>query len=132
MGNQILKKISDREQDVMRIIWRSDKNLTASEIASNNISINTVQAALRNLVKKGYLEVADIVYSGTVLTRSYRPLITSEQFALDQLNSFQLGMPHFSVNLVDNLYAKAEDKEAFLNELENLIKQKKQQIKKNQ
>lgn len=128
MGKKLLEKISEREQDVMRIIWGSDQNLTASGIAAHDISINTVQAALRNLVKKGYLEVADIVYSGTVLTRSYRPLITAEQYALEQLSSFRAGMPHFSaLNLVDTLYAKTEDKAGFLDELEELIKQKKEQ-----
>ena len=38
MVNKPLKKIIVREQDVMRIIWGSDQNVTASGIAAYGIS----------------------------------------------------------------------------------------------
>ena len=50
-------------------------------------AINTVQAVLRKLLKYQLVEVADIVYSGTVLSRSYRPTITSEEFAVHEVTS---------------------------------------------
>ena len=51
--------------------------MIASEIVKTgtDLNINTVQAALRSLIKKNYIEVAEIVYSGTVLTRSYRAVV---------------------------------------------------------
>lgn len=60
----------------MSVLWRIGESLTASSIAEKGggLSINTVQAVMRSLMKKGYVEVADIVYSGTVLTRSYKPI----------------------------------------------------------
>ena len=42
---------------------------------------------LRLIPFRELVEVADIVYSGTVLSRSYRPTITSEEFAVHEMTS---------------------------------------------
>ena len=44
------------------------------------------QSALRSLLKKNYIEVSDIVYSGKVLTRRYIPLVSSEDYASENIN----------------------------------------------
>lgn len=82
-------KLTSREVDIMNILWASEKPLIASEIADSrpDLTVNTVQAVLRKLLKYQLIEVADIVYSGTVLSRSYRPTITSEEFALHKVTS---------------------------------------------
>ena len=82
-------KLTSREVDIMNILWTSGKPLIASEIADcrPDLTINTVQAVLRKLLKYQLVEVADIVYSGTVLSRSYRPTITSEEFAVHEMTS---------------------------------------------
>ena len=82
-------KLTSREVDMMNILWASEKPLIASEIADSrpDLTVNTVQAVLRKLLKYQLIEVADIVYSGTVLSRSYRPTITSEEFALHEVTS---------------------------------------------
>lgn len=66
----------------MDVLWEADEPMIASEIvkAREDLNVNTVQAALRSLVKKNYIEVADIVYSGTVLSRRYKTLITKEDY----------------------------------------------------
>lgn len=48
--------------------------------AESSMNINTVQASLRVLLKENLVEIADIVYSGTVLSRSYRPLISRDVY----------------------------------------------------
>lgn len=75
-------KITNREKDVLEVLWNSDSPLLASDIPKINssLSISSVQLALRNLLSKNIIEVADIVHSGTVLSRSYRPLISREKF----------------------------------------------------
>lgn len=77
-----MKKITGKQLDVMHALWESHKAMTASEIVQDNaeLNINTVQASLKQLLKKEYIRVADIVYSGTVLCRSYAPLISKEQY----------------------------------------------------
>ena len=85
---QPFQKITNRELEIMQLLWNADHPLIASEIAAMkpDLTVNTVQSVLRNLLKHKYIEVAKIVYSGTVLTRSYRPLITEQDFGIDQVN----------------------------------------------
>ena len=79
------KKLSKQQLEVMKILWNSDTPLIASEIEKKHesLNINTVQACLRALIKAEAIEVADIVYSGTVLSRSYRPLISKDEYCQD-------------------------------------------------
>ena len=66
----------------MKILWDAGTPLVASDIvkAESSMNINTVQASLRVLLKENLIEIADIVYSGTVLSRSYRPLISRDVY----------------------------------------------------
>jgi len=126
MKKNKLPKISEKEREVMLVFWYFKEPLTASDVAEkgNGLNFNTVQVAVRNLLKKGYIEVADIVYSGTVLTRCYKPTITAEQYAADQLQNIKLNTLNFStLNLIDYLL-KDDEASDILDELENLIKQK--------
>jgi len=123
-----LPKISEREKDIMSVLWHTGESLTASAIAEkgDGLSINTVQAAVRSLMKKGYIEVADIVYSRTVLTRSYKPVISAEQYAAYQLQAMRVNTLNFStLNFIDHLVKN--DETNILDELESIIKNKKEQ-----
>ena len=51
-----------------------------------SLNLNSVQSALRSLLKKNYIEVSDIVYSGKVLTRRYIPVVSSEDYASENIN----------------------------------------------
>lgn len=120
-------KITEREKDVMSVLWHAGQALTASTIAEkgDGLSINTVQAVLRSLMGKKYIEVADIVYSGTVLTRSYKPIISAEEYAANQLQAMQLNTLNFStLNFIEHLLKN--DELDILNELEGIIKSKKE------
>lgn len=124
MKNRFTKK----ELEIMKTLWNSDKSLTASDIVKQNelLNINTVQACLRTLIKNNSIKVADIVYSGTVLTRSYSPIISSEEyfgnFYKDILGKKQ------TVPLIKSLIDSETNLEE-LEQLEKLIAQKKREIK---
>lgn len=123
-----LFKISEREKDVMTVLWHTKETLTASAIAEkgDKLSINTVQVAMRNLMAKKYIEIAEIVYSGTVLTRSYRPIISAEQYAADQLQTMRSNTLNFStLNFID--YLLKNDKSNILDELEDIVRKKKEE-----
>jgi len=81
--------LTKRDLDVMTIVWGSEEPETASMIVRNNpnLTMNTVQAVLRKLLKDNFIKVADIVYSGTVLTRSYKPMVSQEDFWLQKIIS---------------------------------------------
>ena len=67
----LLTKLSDREEDVMSILWNTDRSLTATEIyhCNEDISKNTIQVVLRNLLKKEYIKVSDVVYCRRIRCR---------------------------------------------------------------
>lgn len=122
------KRITKKQLEIMKILWSSDKPLIASEILkrNNSLNINTVQACLRALVNKQFIKVADIVYSGTVLTRSYTPLVSREDFLGTACQDI-IGKAK-----VSSLIASLIDTETNLNELEELeklIEQKKEELK---
>ena len=88
MSTFMLKcKLTKRDIEILSILWNSSRSMTASEIseASPGLSVNTVQAVLRKLLKNKLIEIENIVYSGTVLARSYIPLITAQDYALAKL-----------------------------------------------
>ena len=76
------KKLSKQQLEVMKLLWNSDEPLMASDIVKlhESLNINTVQACLRVLIKAEAIEVADIVHSGTVLSRRYRPLLSKDEY----------------------------------------------------
>ncbi|MGF0031378.1 BlaI/MecI/CopY family transcriptional regulator [Bariatricus sp. SGI.154] len=121
------KRFTKKQLEIMKILWNSDKPLIASDIVKQNetLNINTVQACLRSLVANKSIEVTDIVYSGTVLTRRYAPLISKEEY-LDNTYKDILGKGQtFSLiaSLIDSETSLSE-----LEELEKIIAQKKQDI----
>lgn len=90
-GSSNKYNLTKREKEIMEVLWTSPKSLVASEIAKEGggMSLNTVQAILRKLLKNGLIKVNEIVYSGTVLSRSYIPTISPETFEIQRLLSEQ-------------------------------------------
>ena len=125
-------KITNREKDVLEVLWNSDSPLLASDIPKINssLSISSVQLALRNLLSKNIIEVADIVYSGTVLSRSYRPLISREDFISNEvINSFKsLDRTITTKNIVTTLLKHEKNEADTIKELEKLLEERKKQL----
>ena len=116
----------------MNLLMNSSRSLTASEITSIDaaLNINTVQSVLRSLLKKGLIEVADIVYSGTVLCRSYQPSSTGKDYSVtefaEQFNNLRqnISVPYiFSALVEDNI----NDPEV-IKELEKIIQEQKRKL----
>lgn len=85
-------KLTKRELEIMTILWESEQPLIASDIAKrgDNMTINTAQALIKKLLQWEYVKVADIVYSGTVLSRSYTAVISRDDYEMQNiLNSYQ-------------------------------------------
>jgi predicted transcriptional regulator len=114
----VKKKLSKQQLEIMKILWNSDKPLVASDILKqhNELNINTVQASLRVLVKKEAIEVADIVYSGTVLSRCYRPLISKNEYFAETCRDIA------GDDSRSSLISSIINKETDLSELEELRK----------
>jgi predicted transcriptional regulator len=124
--------LTEREMDIMRILWESEKPLVASEITKvdSSLSSNTVQSVLRKLLEKNFIEVADIVYSGTVLTRSYRPTISKKDLLIEQFlnqyisNNSNIPLP----NLVATLLKHEKNEKDTIEQLEQLLEERKKSL----
>lgn len=119
--------------DILNILWSNKEPLIASDISKigNKLSINTVQATLRTLLNKKLIEIADIVYSGTVLTRRYRPLITQQDLMMEQLkNQFEkidkstISIPAIIANLIES----EKNEKVIIEELEKILIERKKEL----
>ncbi|MDC7291833.1 BlaI/MecI/CopY family transcriptional regulator [Blautia schinkii] len=124
-GGEVVKSLSSRQFEIMNILWESDEPMVASQILAmdKNLNINTVQSVLRSLSKKKFIELADIVYSGTVLARSYRPVISKGEY-LQSLCNESSGSNSALAALVNQ-----EKDIKVLEELEKLIADAKERLK---
>lgn len=122
--------LSRRELEVMNVLWAEGKPLIASEIPERQpeLSLNTVQGVLKKLLQRGFIEVAQIVQSGTVLSRSYAPLVTPEEYAVKYVTSeiFPLDKLESKMRYFNTLFDSIGDDEELLEELEKVIKERKQ------
>lgn len=80
-------KLTGRQLEIMDILWESQKPLTISEMFERNssISINTYRAMVKELLKRKYVEVDDIVKrQNNIFSRSYKPTFTVDEYVTYQ------------------------------------------------
>lgn len=122
-----MKGLTKRQEDVMNILWDAKEPMIASEIVKmrTDLNINTVQAALRSLTKKNYIEVAEIVYSGTVLSRSYQAIVKREEVPNETANEIRKALRKEDVfaHYIDEF-----DDPLLLSKLEKIIEAKKKEL----
>ena len=126
---QDMKGLTKRQEDIMNILWDAKEPMIASEIVKTGIdlNINTVQAALRSLIKKNYIEVTEIVYSGTVLTRSYRAVVKREEVPNETANEIRKALREEEVFAH---YINEFDDPLLLEKLETIIETKRKELEK--
>ncbi len=92
--------LTGREKDILDILWNAERGLIASEIVKEreDLTINTVQAILKKLLKRNLIKIDQIVYSGTVLSRSYVPTMSEQEFETGMIESKILGLKRFSIS----------------------------------
>lgn len=92
--------LTGREKDILDILWNAGKGLIASEIvkSSEDLTINTVQAVLKKLLKRNLIQIDQIVYSGTVLSRSYIPTLTEAEFETRLIENRIMGLKRFQIS----------------------------------
>lgn len=124
-----MKGLTKRQEDVMNILWDTKEPIIASEIVKTgtDLNINTVQAALHSLIKKNYIEVAEIVYSGTVLTRSYRAIVKREEVPNETANEIRKALREEDVFA---RYIDEFDDSVLLAKLETIIEAKRKELEK--
>ncbi|GEO65471.1 BlaI/MecI/CopY family transcriptional regulator [Companilactobacillus nantensis] len=116
------KRLTSREADIMKILWDSEEALSSREISKKkeNLTLNTVQATMRTLLKRNLVIADSIGYSGTVLTRKYISNLSEEDYYESLMT--KKGISNFLTNFI----GKSDNAE--LDKIEDMIKQKKKEI----
>ncbi|WDF82599.1 BlaI/MecI/CopY family transcriptional regulator [Lacticaseibacillus pabuli] len=113
-------KLTRREEDMLKTLWASDEPMSARAVANSaGISMNTVQAVLRKLLRAGCIETAKIGYSGTVLTREYIATVSEEDYYATVLS------PQAVKGLVEHFITN-DATEDDLTEIEQAVKEARQ------
>lgn len=122
-------ELSSKELDVLNVLWDINTPTIASDIPklNPNLNSNTVQATVKKLLKRKLIKVADIVYSGTVLTRSYVPTFSAKEYTEQQLlrNIERYNKFVSKSELVSCLIDASDNDTELIREIESMIQQRK-------
>ena len=116
--------VTNREFEVLNIFWEHNTGLTAKQIHDINpdLVLSTVQSVLKKLIKKNLIKVDEIVYSGTVLTRSYIPTLSAESFVLRQYDTLNMS------ELLTQFLGNSKDTSKDIQEIENVLDEKRRDL----
>ena len=123
MTNMKIKVLSTRENQIMNILWNSDKPMSANQIAEkcDDMSVFSVQQVLQRLLKNEIIKVAEIGYSNTVLTRFYVYVLTQPEYI-----QFLLGDSSWNLYQITSFFiANNTDKETLQNLKKQIIERQK-------
>lgn len=128
--------LTNRDMDVLEILWNAETSLTVTQIVANgdeSLTINTVNAVVRKLLKMGLIEIAEIVYNNTSLCRSFTPTAAARETILsffasefDRFHS-QISTSSLVAALLDTEKDQAKRK-AELQELEQYLEEYRKSI----
>lgn len=115
-------KFTKRELDIMHVLWDEKAPLSAKEVYDKNstISLNTIQAVLRKLLRNKIIKTAEIGYSGTVLTRKYAPLLSEEDYLSSQFSKKSIS------SLISLLIKESSEKD--LDSIEGLVADRRKEL----
>ena len=125
-----MRKFTKRQLDVMNVLWNAKAPMSASDIANSDpsLNINTVRSTLNSLLKAELIEVSNIDYSGTVLSRQYSAVLTAEQYISENFSNV---LDSFSTSSLVANFIQKEDDIQVVNELEKLLQARKKELKGN-
>lgn len=116
--------LTKKEYDLMSVFWNSEHALSLHDINEKHpeLNRNTVQAVLKKLLKNEYIEVAEIGYSKTVLTRKYIAKLEQQDYIEQTLS------PKAALKIALNYINKNADAKD-ITKLEKALEKRKAKIK---
>ena len=124
------KKLTQSQLSIMKTLWAENKAMSASDFVQldPSLNLNSVQSSLRSLLKKNYIEGSDIVYSGKVLTRSYVPTISADEYATENINGIVNDL--LSSNILLH-YVETENDIETIKQLQQKLEERKKFLERN-
>ncbi|WP_156991163.1 BlaI/MecI/CopY family transcriptional regulator, partial [Caproicibacter fermentans] len=101
-------KLTNRELEIMKVLWKSNNSLTATEISEltedSNFSIFSVQNTIKSLLSKKVIEVSSYTKVYKTNAREYKPLLSANDFATMQFTHYfdpskETAIPHLVATL---------------------------------
>lgn len=129
-----MAELTNKEQAILDVFFGSDQSLTGAEVGTMHpdLNINTIQSVVRTLLKRGYIEVAKIVYSGTVLCRSYQSTEKAKEMVLkafsDRFHALRrrMSLSEIFAALIDDDVSEQD----MIDALKQAVKEKKEKAQK--
>jgi len=120
--------LSPKEEAVMRVLWATDEELSASEIANRipnrNWPVSSIQSILRSLEKKGAIKVTSIAKIGKSYGRLFRPDLSSNEYATMQFSRYYQDSKQDSFSILSSLLGNtSNNKEEVIRALQALLKE---------
>lgn len=117
--------LTKRELQIMNILWHSEAPLSANEIQEINrdLSINTILAVLRKLLKSEIIATDSVTLSGSTLMRRYKTVLGESEYLSSSASNKAL--KEIVANFIDDSETDAE-----LDALSAMIERRKEDLKK--
>ena len=125
--------LSEREMNVMQVLWKYEKPMTVTEIVESEkeLTTPTVHTVLRKWLDKGYVQVIDTVQTGKVFARRYKAKKTQDEEIEEKIEKCMKNSrnPMSFVNTITAaLLNGAVDEESVIDELERIVQKRKKEI----
>ncbi|MGF1995964.1 BlaI/MecI/CopY family transcriptional regulator [Enterococcus casseliflavus] len=101
-----MSDLTKKEYQVMLSFYELNKNLSKNELLEMvpNLNGNTVGVVLSRLLKKGYLEVSEVIQTRTALARVYRPCVSFSTFLINEIGIVKVdALIKKSIDSIDDL-----------------------------
>ena len=108
-------RLTGKELEIMMELWNSDIPLTTTEIIGNTpnrtFQEGSIFSIMNTLIKKGAIVLDAYKPTQGKHARSYKPLVSSEEYAIASIGSMQdRGIKIDIQKLVDGLLKKSKTK----------------------
>ena len=123
--------LTNKEYEIMKILWDSDRPLLISEILpkADNIADNSLHPMIKKLIKNGFIKVVGNVRVVKTTSRLYAPAISVDEYAAMQLeNIFKTSNKKLNLGNMVAYFAKHhKNDDNVMSELEDFIKKDKEE-----
>ncbi|MCF0245247.1 MAG: BlaI/MecI/CopY family transcriptional regulator [Ileibacterium sp.] len=116
--------LTKRETQIMNVLWNSDVPLSSNDILQKEpeLSRNTIQIVLKKLTQIGFIEIAGFGYNKNALTRTFRPIVSQEEYLWESLSDDTME------RLAESCVLRTSSTE-FLRKLDGMIHQRMELLK---
>ena len=125
-----MMELTKNEVEIMEVLWKEQRPLTGSEIVKKSITKtwkdSSIHILLNSLLKKEAIREVSFVRMGKGYARTFEPTESSEKYYADLLVSMARKTDVHSVFM--SLFKREDISMESIEALENLIKEKKQEL----